>query len=58
MKALRSNILSPEIFHMNAKKTDTNLFNTVMKLLPPSLAIYGAYLMKVGRIIKKLIINE
>lgn len=48
MKALRSNVLNPEVYHLNAKKSDTDFFNSFMGLLPPRLALYGAYMMKVG----------
>ncbi|KAK9497585.1 hypothetical protein O3M35_004284 [Rhynocoris fuscipes] len=46
MKSLRANILEPEVFHLNAKKSDTAFFRTVTGLLPPAISWYGAYLFK------------
>ncbi|KAL7288765.1 hypothetical protein TKK_0016745 [Trichogramma kaykai] len=45
LKSLRANILEPEVFHLNPKKSDTKLFRTFTRLLPSSLSWYGAYLM-------------
>ena len=50
MKSLRANILEPEVYHLNPKKSDTDLFRTVTKLLPSSLSWYGAYLFKVSEL--------
>lgn len=46
LKSLRENILEPEVFHLNPKKSDTKLFRQVTRALPPSLSWYGAYLFK------------
>lgn len=47
MKSLRHNILEPELYHMNPKKSDTEFFRNFTRILPPSLSWYGAYLLKV-----------
>lgn len=44
MKSLRQGILEPEVFHLNPKKSDTDLFRTVTRMLPSSISWYGAYL--------------
>lgn len=44
MKSIRAGILEPEVFHLNPKKSDTEIFRTVTRLLPSSLSWYGAYL--------------
>ncbi|XP_054005673.1 carnitine O-palmitoyltransferase 2, mitochondrial [Hylaeus anthracinus] len=46
MKSLKENILPPEVFHLNPKKSDTDLFHTVTRLLPSRISWYGAYLFK------------
>ncbi|XP_014256389.1 carnitine O-palmitoyltransferase 2, mitochondrial isoform X2 [Cimex lectularius] len=46
MKSLRSNLLEPEVYHMNPKKSDTSFFRTVTGMLPSSVSWYGAYLFK------------
>lgn len=46
-KSLKDNLLEPEVFHLNPKKSDTNLFRNVTRLIPPSFSYYGAYLFKV-----------
>ncbi|XP_067001978.1 carnitine O-palmitoyltransferase 2, mitochondrial isoform X2 [Anabrus simplex] len=46
MKSLRAEILEPEVFHLNPKKSDTDTFRTVTRLLPSSISWYGAYLFK------------
>ncbi|KAK6618059.1 hypothetical protein RUM44_002501 [Polyplax serrata] len=46
MNSLKKNVLSPEVFHLNPKKSDTEFFNTCMRFLPSRLALYGAYMMK------------
>ncbi|XP_069693874.1 carnitine O-palmitoyltransferase 2, mitochondrial [Periplaneta americana] len=43
MKSIRACLLEPEVFHLNPKKSDTELFRTVTRLLPSSLAWYGAF---------------
>lgn len=47
LKSLRANLLEPEVFHMNPKKSDTQHFRTFTRLLPSSVSWYGAYLMNV-----------
>ncbi|XP_076658046.1 carnitine palmitoyltransferase 2 [Halictus rubicundus] len=44
MKSLKENILPPEVFHLNPKKSDTDLFRLVTRLLPSKVSWYGAYL--------------
>ncbi|KAJ9579432.1 hypothetical protein L9F63_024456 [Diploptera punctata] len=46
MKSMRAGILEPEVFHLNPKKSDTDLFRTVTRLLPSSVSWYGAFLFK------------
>ncbi|GLH11647.1 uncharacterized protein GBIM_16393 [Gryllus bimaculatus] len=46
MKSLRAEILDPEVYHLNPKKSDTELFKTITRLLPSSVSWYGAYLFK------------
>lgn len=46
-KSLKNNMLEPEVFHLNPKKSDTNLFRNVTRLIPPRFSYYGAYLFKV-----------
>ncbi|KAK5964521.1 hypothetical protein GCK32_003551 [Trichostrongylus colubriformis] len=41
-RALDANILAPEVFHLNPKKSDTKLFRNVCKALPSSLSWFGA----------------
>lgn len=43
-KSLRENKLKPEIFHLDPAKSDTVLFQRLMKLIPESVAFYGAYM--------------
>lgn len=45
-RALDNNMLAPEVFHLNPKKSDTKLFRNVCKMLPPSLSWYGAVAFK------------
>lgn len=47
MKSLKENVLPPEVYHLNPQKSDTNLFRTITRLLPPQISWYGAYLFKV-----------
>ncbi|CAH1393922.1 unnamed protein product [Nezara viridula] len=46
MRSLRNNYLEPEVYHLNAKKSDTEFFRTITRALPPSVSWYGAYLFK------------
>lgn len=45
-KTLKLNLLEPEVFHLNPKKSDTDMFRFICSTLPPSLAYITAYLMK------------
>ncbi|KAL6738453.1 hypothetical protein Aduo_012000 [Ancylostoma duodenale] len=45
-RSLDNNILAPEVFHLNPKKSDTKLFRNVCKALPPSLSWFGAVAFK------------
>ncbi|CAB3409899.1 unnamed protein product [Caenorhabditis bovis] len=45
-RSLDENVLAPEVFHLNPKKSDTKLFRTVCKTLPPSLSWFGAVAFK------------
>lgn len=44
MKSLKEGVLEPEVFHIDPKKSDTNIFRTVTRFLPSSVSWYGAYL--------------
>ncbi|KAL0831436.1 hypothetical protein ABMA28_002239 [Loxostege sticticalis] len=46
MLSLRHQILEPEVYHLNPRKSNTDLFRTVTGLLPASISWYGAYLFK------------
>ncbi|CAH2076707.1 unnamed protein product, partial [Iphiclides podalirius] len=46
MNSLRDQILEPEVFHLQPKKSNTPLFRKVTGFLPESLSWYGAYLFK------------
>lgn len=56
-KSLKADILEPEIFHINPKKSDTNQFRNLMKYLPESISWYGAYMYNVS-ILKILKLNN
>ncbi|XP_057324058.1 carnitine O-palmitoyltransferase 2, mitochondrial [Microplitis mediator] len=43
MKSLRAGILEPEVYHVDPKKSDTDLFRTVTGLMPSNFATYAAY---------------
>ena len=58
LKSLRANLLEPEVFHLNPKKSDTDFFRTFTKLLPSSISWYGAYLMNVSINVFEFIIYE
>lgn len=42
-KSLKKNILEPEVFHMNPKKSDTDTFRMVCSKVPSYLSWYAAY---------------
>lgn len=48
LNSLRKNILYPDVYHLNPKKSDTEFFRNVTKHLPTSISWYGAYLFKVS----------
>ncbi|XP_065216088.1 carnitine O-palmitoyltransferase 2, mitochondrial-like [Planococcus citri] len=43
-KSLKDNILEPEVFHLNPKKSDTLMFRRITSMLPSAISWYGAYL--------------
>lgn len=47
-KSLKDNLLEPEVFHINPKKSDTRFFRKFTSLFPASVSWYGAYLLKVS----------
>lgn len=47
MRALDKEILEPEVYHMNPKKSDNTRYRKVMKMCPAAVATYGSYLFKV-----------
>jgi len=50
-ETLRDGHLEPEVYHMNPKKSDTDTFRNVVRLLPSAISWYGAYLFKVRQIL-------
>ncbi|UJR23635.1 hypothetical protein I4U23_026620 [Adineta vaga] len=46
MNTLRANWLDPEVYHLNPKKTNTDRFRKNLRLIPKSLAFYGAFVQK------------
>ncbi|XP_051164327.1 carnitine O-palmitoyltransferase 2, mitochondrial-like isoform X2 [Leptopilina boulardi] len=46
MKSLRANVLEPEVFHLNPKKSNTKLFRKIVGILPSWISCYGAYAFK------------
>lgn len=45
-KSLQENLLEPEVFHMNAKKSDTDQFRNTIKFTPSFVKTYVAYAFK------------
>jgi len=45
--SLDTQTLEPEVFHLNAAKSDTDFYRRVMKIMPRKFATYGSYLFKV-----------
>ncbi|XP_032794300.2 carnitine O-palmitoyltransferase 2, mitochondrial [Daphnia magna] len=43
-ETLNAGLLEPEVYHLNSKKSDTDTFRKVVRMLPSSLSWYGAYL--------------
>lgn len=46
MRSLRAECLEPEVFHLDAKKSDTDRFRRITKLAPKSIATFVAYAFK------------
>lgn len=46
-ETLNAGLLEPEVYHLNSKKSDTDTFRKVVRMLPSSLSWYGAYLYNV-----------
>ncbi|XP_055922535.1 carnitine O-palmitoyltransferase 2, mitochondrial [Eupeodes corollae] len=46
MRSLKENVLKPEVFHMNPKKSDNERFQTITSLAPTAIATYVAYAFK------------
>ncbi|XP_055349228.1 LOW QUALITY PROTEIN: carnitine O-palmitoyltransferase 2, mitochondrial-like [Paramacrobiotus metropolitanus] len=44
--SLRQNLLEPDVYHLNPKKSDTPAFRRFVSLLPAAISWYGAYLYK------------
>jgi len=45
-RALDAEVLAPEVFHLNPKKSDTDLFRKVCRLLPSNVSWFGAVAFK------------
>ncbi|XP_049316344.1 carnitine O-palmitoyltransferase 2, mitochondrial isoform X1 [Bactrocera dorsalis] len=45
-RSLQADLLEPEIYHLNAKKSDTQRFKNIMCLVPERIATYAAYAFK------------
>lgn len=45
-KSLKKNLLEPEVYHLNPKRSDTESFRYVCSCLPEWLSWYGAYMFK------------
>lgn len=46
MRSLNGQMLEPEVFHMNPRKSDTDTFRNVLRLIPSSVSTYVAYAFK------------
>ncbi|XP_055594252.1 carnitine O-palmitoyltransferase 2, mitochondrial [Uranotaenia lowii] len=46
MKSLRAHLLEPEVFHLNAAKSDTKTFRKVASMAPSIISTYVAYAFK------------
>ena len=46
-ETLKAGVLEPEVYHMNPKKSDSEMFRKVVRMIPSSLSWYGAYFYKV-----------
>lgn len=45
-RSLKDNVLEPEVYHLNPKKSDTDLFRTVCSNVPSMFSWYAAFLFK------------
>ncbi|XP_017471616.1 PREDICTED: carnitine O-palmitoyltransferase 2, mitochondrial isoform X2 [Rhagoletis zephyria] len=45
-RSLQADLLEPEIYHLNAKKSDTQGFRNLVRLVPRNVATYAAYAFK------------
>ncbi|XP_069968492.1 carnitine O-palmitoyltransferase 2, mitochondrial isoform X2 [Bactrocera oleae] len=45
-RSLQADLLEPEIYHLSAKKSDTQGFKNIMRLVPERIATYAAYAFK------------
>lgn len=45
-RSLQAGLLEPEIYHLNAKKSDTESFRKIMRFVPQRVATYAAYAFK------------
>ncbi|KAK7102205.1 carnitine O-palmitoyltransferase 2, mitochondrial-like [Littorina saxatilis] len=43
LRSLKDEVLEPEVYHLNPKKSDTESFRRFVRMLPESLSWYGAY---------------
>ncbi|XP_045164970.2 carnitine O-palmitoyltransferase 2, mitochondrial-like isoform X2 [Mercenaria mercenaria] len=43
MKTYRANLLEPDVYHLNPKKSDTLQFRKFVRMLPQAISFYGAY---------------
>lgn len=46
MRSLRSQMLEPEVFHLNPKKSDTEQYRKLIKMTPSMVSTYVSYLFK------------
>lgn len=46
MRSLREELLEPEVYHLNPKKSDTPLFKNIIKRTPTMIATFVAYAFK------------
>jgi carnitine O-palmitoyltransferase 2 len=46
MRSLKAELLEPEVYHMNAKKSDTDRFRNIARLSPSLVSTYVAYAFK------------
>lgn len=46
MKSLKEDLLEPEVFHLNADKSNTDTYRKVMKMVPNFIATYASYAFK------------